>query len=88
MSIKTTKSLHSSEQSHKEPLGSQLKQLMPEGAFLDPSEMLFGFLIENSNLEGASVSMGGRITDPWMNCIIEALIEADDKALESKANNC
>ena len=69
-------------------MGSQLKQLMPEGAFLDPSEMLFGFLIENSNLEGASVSMGGRITDPWMNCIIEALIEADDKALESKANNC
>jgi hypothetical protein len=61
---------------------------MPNGAFKDPSDLSHGFVIKAIGLDGASIANFGRITDPWMNCIIEALIEADDKALESKANNC
>jgi len=64
-------------------LGLQSKQLMPEGAFIDSSQMLFGFFIGNSNSKGASGIIGGRVTDPWMNYMIEVLMEENDKALES-----
>jgi len=56
---------------------------MPEGAFIDSSQMLFGFFIGNSNSKGASGIIGGRVTDPWMNYMIEVLMEENDKALES-----
>ena len=88
MSIKTTKSSHLSEQSQEALSDLQSSQLKPNGAFIDPHDLSYGFILKNLSLNGATIEGFGRVTDPWMNCIIEALIEADDKALESKANNC
>lgn len=69
------------------PLGSQSKQPKPDGAFKDPSDLSYGFVIKEIRLDGASIDSFVRVTDPWMNYMIEALMEEKGKALESQANN-